>query len=236
MTEGAWLSRLGRRVDHLPAGVAAGLGVATAAGVVGPLLWWGGTVTGLVAGGLGLAGAWALASRGRPVAVIEPGIGEESAELLEMIELDGGTFQMGSPQREAGRRDNEGPLHTVTVSPFALAKVPTAQRLYRQIMDEERSRPKGDDLPVNQVSFFDAVEFCNRLSKKSGLKPCYIVRGRRVKWDRTANGYRLPTEAEWEYAARAGTTSAYFFGDDESQLAEQNTHGNAEPGHIWSPW
>ena len=71
----------------------------------------------------------------------------------------------------------------------------------------------GDNLPVENVTWLEAVEFCNALSKKEGRTPCYTVSGAgaTVSWNRTANGYRLPTEAEWEYAVRAGTTTPFYF-------------------------
>ncbi|MDR0315272.1 MAG: formylglycine-generating enzyme family protein, partial [Treponema sp.] len=71
---------------------------------------------------------------------------------------------------------------------------------------------QGDDHPVVGVSWFDAVRYCNWLSLKEGLIPAYIIRGVNVSWDKNTNGYRLPTEAEWEYACRAGTTTPFFTG------------------------
>src|SRR5262249_42607127 len=71
---------------------------------------------------------------------------------------------------------------------------------------------------ANDVSWFDTIDFCNTLSAYVGLQPCYRRAGAHVEWENSADGYRLPTEAEWEYACRAGTTSAWFFGDDPAAL------------------
>ncbi len=135
---------------------------------------------------------------------------EDIPNLLEMIELPGGTFMMGSAERE------------VTVSDFCLGRHPVTRALYREIMDESSSRWSRDTddgtLPATYQSWFDAVKFCNALSQHQGLQPCYGINDKQVTWDRDGNGYRLPTEAEWEYAVRAGTTTRWFCGDDEAEL------------------
>ena len=124
---------------------------------------------------------------------------------LEMIAIPGGTFMMGSPEGEGG--DSEKPQHEVTVQAFYMGKYPITQAQYQQIMGNNPSKFKGDERPVECVSWNDAVEFCQRLSGQTGKE------------------YRLPSEAEWEYACRAGTTTKYYFGDDiTSDLA--NYDGN----------
>ena len=128
----------------------------------------------------------------------------ETALGIEMVAIPGGTFEMGSPENEPQRRDSESPQHTVTVEPFFISKYPITQAQWRfvaqllqvnQGLEPEPCYFKGDDHPVEQVSWYDAVEFCVRLSQYTG---------------RT---YSLPSEAEWEYACRAGTTTPFHFGE-----------------------
>ena len=146
-----------------------------------------------------------------------------------MVRINGGTFTMGSPANERGRYDDEI-QHQVTVSSFYMGKYQVTQKEYREVMGVNPSVFKGDNLPVENVTWFDAVEYCNKLSQKEGLTPVYTITGRTpaagypitaatvtANWNN--NGYRLPTEAEWEYACRAGTTTRYWSGNDETSLA-----------------
>ncbi|WP_088242864.1 formylglycine-generating enzyme family protein [Calothrix rhizosoleniae] len=129
----------------------------------------------------------------------------EPAELsIEMVAIPGGTFAMGSPENDPQRYKTESPQHPVTVQPFFMGKYPVTQAQWRfvaqltQVNQEIYSEPsnfQGDNLPVEQVSWYDAVEFCSRLSQYTG-RP-----------------YTLPTEAEWEYACRADTTTPFHFGE-----------------------
>ena len=129
----------------------------------------------------------------------------------DFILVKGGTFNMGSPANEDWRSADET-LHKVTVSDFQIAKFEVTQKLYREVMGENPSSFKGDNLPVENVTWLDAVRFCNKLSKREKRKPVYEINddGKTVSWNREANGYRLPTEAEWEFAARAGTTTPFY--------------------------
>jgi formylglycine-generating enzyme required for sulfatase activity len=115
---------------------------------------------------------------------------------LEMIAIPGGTFWMGSPKNEAERSSWESPQHQVTVPSFFMGKYQLTQAQYQAIMGNNPAYFKGDNLPVESVSWNDAVAFCQKLSHRTG------------------KNYRLPSEAEWEYACRAGTTTPFSFGDN----------------------
>ncbi len=124
--------------------------------------------------------------------------------LVDMVYVEAGTFQMGST--DGG--DNEKPAHSVTISKsFYLSKYEVTQKQWRDVMGNNPSSSRGDNLPVENVSWYKAVEYCNKLSREEGLSPCYSGTGYSIRCDFTANGYRLPTEAEWEYAARGGNKS-----------------------------
>ena len=124
--------------------------------------------------------------------------------MLEMVAIPGGKFWMGSPDTELQRNDSESPQHQVTVSPFYLGRFPVTQAQWAavaglpKVVRDIEANPanfKGKDLPVESISWYDAVEFCARLTEYTKLP------------------YRLPSEAEWEYACRAGTTTPFHFGE-----------------------
>lgn len=128
----------------------------------------------------------------------------EADITLEMVLVPGGTFWMGAPDAEDERDSSESPQHEVTIAPFCLSRFPITQKQWRSIaalpkikrsLSPYPSNFENDDHPVEQVSWYDAVEFCTRLSQKTGRH------------------YRLPSEAEWEYACRAGTTTPFHFGE-----------------------
>ena len=123
---------------------------------------------------------------------------------LEMVLIPSGTFLMGSTDDELERRDNEGPQHLVTVPTFFMGRYPITQEQWRAVaamprverdLDPAPSEFKGDMRPVERVSWEDTMEFCARLSTH------------------TKRSYSLPSEAEWEYACRAGTTTPFHFGE-----------------------
>jgi uncharacterized protein (TIGR02996 family) len=116
---------------------------------------------------------------------------------MQLALVPPGSFWMGSDDAEAGRFANEGPRHRVTLTrAFFLGVYPVRQAEWRAVMDGNPSHRQADDHPVENVSWNDCQDFCQRLSRKEGRL------------------YRLPSEAEWEYACRAGTSTAYWSGDD----------------------
>jgi len=137
---------------------------------------------------------------------------------LDMMAIPGDSFVMGSPDTEAERLNYEGPQHTVNVAAFFMGKYEVTQPQWRAVaslpkvkidLKANPSNFKGDDLPVEQVSWDDAIEFCARLSRL------------------TRRNYRLPSEAEWEYACRAGTTTPFHFGDTITpDLVNYNGNGS----------
>jgi formylglycine-generating enzyme required for sulfatase activity len=144
---------------------------------------------------------------------------------VEMIAIPGGVFTMGAPTTEAESDDNERPQHRVTIQPFYMGKYAATQAQWKAVaklpkikydLNPDPSEFKGNNRPVEQVSWREAVEFCARLSKKTG------------------HNYRLPSEAEWEYACRAGTTTPFHFGQtittDQVNYDGNYTYGNSRKG------
>jgi len=112
-----------------------------------------------------------------------------------MVKINGGTFSMGSPESEEWRGDDET-RHTVTVSDFYISPYEVSQAEYSSVMDSNPSNFKGDNLPVENISWYDALRYCNARSEAENLTPVYTIDGENVTWNREADGYRLPTEAE----------------------------------------
>jgi sulfatase modifying factor 1 len=139
--------------------------------------------------------------------------------LLELIELPGGHFWMGADnETDPQADDNEAPRRRIRLSPFAIARVPVTRGLYRKVMGRgpsEWNDADDDRLPADLISWEDAARFCNALSERSERRPCYRESKQGWTCDWSAEGYRLPTEAEWEYACRAGTDTPWFWDPDE---------------------
>ena len=132
---------------------------------------------------------------------------------LKMAAIPGGTFMMGSPENEAGRYDKESPQHQVSISSFFMGKYPVTQAQYQAVMGNNPSRFKGSQRPVEKVSWNDAVIFCQKLSQKTG------------------KNYKLPSEAQWEYACRAETTTPFHFGETiTTDLVNYDPYPSARKG------
>ncbi len=176
------------------------------------------------------------AGRGRGVAQPEPAADAVLDPSL-LIQIEAGTFTMGSADGDRMAFPHEKPAHEVELAGFYCMSVPVTRALWAEVMDEDSGWwPDGpaDQHPVNEVSWLDAVEFCNALSEREGHRPCYRVDGDDVEWI-ADDGYRLPTEAEWEYACRASTQSRWSCGDEYELLREygwfqRNTSAPREVG------
>lgn len=172
----------------------------------------------------------------KDIVVVQPESEEEEADELDTAEeeeinvpehfvlIQGGSFQMGSPEEEAWRSDDET-QHTVTVSDFYMSQYELTQEEYEAVTGENPSNFAGENLPVENVSWLSAVAYCNARSQQEGLTPVYTIEGQNISWDRSADGYRLPTEAEWEYACRAGTETPFYIAESPS-ADEANYYGH----------
>ncbi|MCP5049839.1 MAG: formylglycine-generating enzyme family protein, partial [bacterium] len=139
-----------------------------------------------------------------------------------MVSIEAGNVSM---EDENGKNS-----FTAEVSPFLLDKFPVTQDLYEKVLGKEKNQSsfQGGDLPVETVTWFEAVDFCNRLSQSVGLKSVYTIDGEKVNADWQANGYRLPTEAEWEYACKAGTSGDRYGEIDKIAWYDNNSKGSTQ--------
>ncbi len=129
---------------------------------------------------------------------------------MEFVKIPAGEFMMGSPSGEKDKCSDEGPVHKVMIEePYYLGKYEVTQEQWLEVMGSNPSRFEGDNLPVEKVSWDDVQKFIEKLNEMEGT-----------------NKYRLQSEAEWEYACRAGTTTRYYFGDDESKLGDYAWYGD----------
>jgi formylglycine-generating enzyme required for sulfatase activity len=156
--------------------------------------------------GLGSPPAGGQAAEGQPLTI-------RTALGSELVLLAGGEFMMGSSRGNA----DEAPPHKVVLSPFAIDVNEVTQKQFAELAIPDPSHFKGPSCPVEQVRWSDAALFCNERSRKEGLQPCYDEAT--FACDFSATGYRLPTEAEWEFAARAGGDEGIDVGASMDRLA-----------------
>ncbi|MBN2289438.1 MAG: formylglycine-generating enzyme family protein [Candidatus Glassbacteria bacterium] len=178
--------------------------------------------------------AMLIAMRDGVLTPVEGGGGDVTEiEGIELINIPAGSFERGK------EGDYFRPLQTVSISAFQLGKYEITQSQYEALTDTNPSHFAGNpDYPVERVGWYEAALYCNLLSEAAGLEQCYDT----TTWscDFSRNGFRLPTEAEWVYACRAGTTTKYYTGDTESDLARaawysENSLSGTHPGGQREP-
>ena len=149
-----------------------------------------------------------------------------------MVKIKAGTFTMGSPADEQGRSDDEWLPHKVTLTKdFHIGQYEITQAQYHAVMNENPSKfINKQNNPVEQIEWYDAARFCNKLSKLDKLSLVYNESNWSTDW--FANGYRLPTEAEWEYACRAGTDTRFSFGD-AFEMDDKDVYSEIGDQYMW---
>ena len=164
-----------------------------------------------------------------------PAIDEDAnaSSRIELVRISAGTFMMGAlPNDDEAYSKTERPRHKVEISrDFYVGKYPVTQELWEAVMGNNSSHFKGEDRPVEKVSWFDCVEFCNKLSELENKELAYIINGENVSCNWTAKGYRLLTEGEWEYCARGGESHLYAGSDNVDEVAwyRENSGGMTHP-------
>jgi len=154
---------------------------------------------------------------------------KESSEYANFVKIIGGVYTVGTPKSEHkfNKEGDEENIRKVKINDFLISRYEVTQELYEKIMGEHASSFSGKNFPVDNVTWYNAVEFCNRLSVEEGLLPAYTIYKDikdlnnnnifdeyryLVEWNKEANGYRLPTSDEWEIACRAGSKTVYNTG------------------------
>ncbi len=153
--------------------------------------------------------------------------------VYEMARIDPGKFLMGSPPEETDRMADEKQHMVAVTTPFYMGVTEVAQAQWMTIMEDNPSFFVKEEYPVDSVSWSNAVKFCNKLSEIEGLIPVYSISRDKVIWNQNADGYRLPTEAEWEYSCRAGSSTKFCFGDAEKKLHKYGNYCSKSCEYRW---
>lgn len=137
---------------------------------------------------------------------------EQNVPLRVLVHIPGGIYHVGSPMEEKDRRvKGEEDVREIVLSSFLIENVAVTQGEYWRVMKEQIT--SDPNYPKTLVSWYDAIQYCNSRSLQEGLVPVYTVHDDgSIDWDKTKNGYRLPTSDEWEVACRAGTDTPYYTG------------------------
>ncbi len=165
-----------------------------------------------------------------------------SSEWPEMVAVDGGTFQLGAILKDTQAEKDEKPQVTVTVQSFLMSKFEVTVWEWKEYVAATKATmpPKQDwgwhnDFPITNITWEEAIEYCNWLSEKQGLKKAYSKSGPRYVCNFNANGFRLPTEAEWEFAARGGVKAKgyKFSGSNETKFIAWNLENSGARPHAY---
>jgi formylglycine-generating enzyme required for sulfatase activity len=156
-------------------------------------------------------------------------ISDSSKNICQMVEIPGGKIELND--------DRTKKKWIVELEPFLLAEFPVTQDIYYEIIKESPSTFKGTNRPVETITWIDAAVFCNSLSQKTGLESCYTFNTdtAEIAFNSKANGFRLPSEAEWEYACKAGTTEVRYGEIDEIAWYKKNSNGRTNDVGLKKP-
>jgi formylglycine-generating enzyme required for sulfatase activity len=166
----------------------------------------------------------------------------DNNSLNFMVKVEGGTFKMGSKDSDNAADIDEQKEHSVTVKDFEICKFEVTVWQWKEYVKAKNLKMPAkpiwgwhDNYPINNISWNEVIDYCNWLSKKENLEPVYAQQGPNIFCDFTKNGYRLPTEAEWEYAAKGGNKSKetkYSGSDNPNEIAWHKTNSNGSPHTI----
>ncbi len=184
---------------------------------------------------------------GKAEAALKAGT-EKTVVGITMVYIPGGSFFMGAETDEGN--EDEYPRHKVTLSPFWISKYEVTEKQFAAIMGYRTvTGEESPVMPVEHADWHESVTFCNRASERAGLRPVYIIERLRaprndnydegyqwhVRWNQSLKGFRLPTEAEWEYACRAGTTTRYYWGNEFDERYAIKTIGDSNNYDYCAP-